>query len=49
MKDDRPKPLHNRKTSRSETYERNGWIGLAVTLAVCVPLALLKFGCVAGL
>jgi hypothetical protein len=45
MKDEPPKSLHYRKPGRSEIYERNGWIGLIFTLAVCVLVAFLKFAC----
>ena len=43
MRDDRPKPLNYPSPKRHRAYERNGWIGLAVTLAICALVAFLKF------
>ena len=33
-----------RKLTAAEKYERNGWIGLVITIAVCLIVALLYFG-----
>ena len=33
-----------RALTPAERYERNGWIGLVITLAVCLIVALLYFG-----
>jgi hypothetical protein len=38
------RPLeYRRKLTEAEKYERDGWIGLAITLAVCAIVAFVYF------
>lgn len=44
MKDKGKIPVGYRgRTSANDRYERNGWIGLGITLAVCIILYLVYY------